>query len=585
MKVLAAVISLTSVVLSAQPLLAQVQGQWTSSGAMQSPRELNAQAPTAGGKVLSAGGVDNTGTLLATAEVYSPILGSWTLTGSMAAARELFPAVLLTNGNILVSGGLGAGGTVLDGAELFNPKTGTWSPAGTMSVARFDHSATLLKNGKVLVTGGCTTSNCGTVTPVGELYDPQSNSWTTTGSLGTARYRHAAVRLNDGRVLAIGGLAGGATTSCELYDPTTGIWSSAASTATARYLNGATLLPDGKVLVTGGVITRYPLNSAELYNPATNAWTPAGTMTAGRYAHTSTLLPDGTVLLAGGEGQSISCGKDCTGYIPTAKTEIYNEATGTFAAAASLPRALAYHTTTLAGAGRALTGGGLGYNAYCCQVVSNSAYYIPLTTAYSAYSLNFGLLQIGLSSTAQMVTVTNVSSHATMFSSIASIGEYSETNSCVPTLNAGQQCTISVTFKPTKAGTSAGTLIIRDDDPGSPTQTITLAGTGETLALGFTPASLNLGSVPVGSSGMESATMTNDGPAPVDITGIAISPANHTFTQTNNCPATLNVQQTCTFQIVFSPPDVFTYNATLSVMIGAGGMATLRLSGTGLDGP
>jgi hypothetical protein len=80
-----------------------------------------------------------------------------------------------------------------------------------------------------------------------------------------------------------------------------------------------------------------------------------------------------------------------------------------------------------------------------------------------------------------------------------------------------------------------------------------------------------------------SATLTNDGSASVNITAISISPANGTFTQTNNCPAALGTQQSCTFQIVFTPPDVFTYKATLSVSNSAGSAATLALTGTGLN--
>jgi len=70
----------------------------------------------------------------------------------------------------------------------------------------------------------------------------------------------------------------------------------------------------------------------------------------------------------------------------------------------------------------------------------------------------------------------------------------------------------------------------------------------------------------------------------VNLTGFSISPADGIFTQTNNCPGTLNVQQSCTFQIIFTPPDVFTYNETLSVTNSAGSAATLALSGTGSDG-
>jgi hypothetical protein len=551
---------------------------------MQSARERNAQLPLSSGKVLSVGGVDNSGNVLASAEVYSPAAGgAWTLTGSMARSRQQFAAVVLKTGKILAVGGLGAGNAVLAAAELYDPVAGTWSPAGALSVARFGHTATLLASGKVLVTGGCTAS-C-SATPTSEIYDPVSNSWTTTGSLSAARVYHTAVLLKTGKVLVIGGnTTSGVTAGSELYNVVTGQWTVGPAMHSTRYLNGATLLGDGKVLVTGGIISRYPMNSAELYDPTTNLWTLTGTMTTGRYAHTSTLLPDGTVLVAGGEGQSISCGRACTSYIPTAKVDIYNEATGTFAATTGLPRAVAYHSTTPTSSGLALTSGGVGYTATCCIVVSNSEYYTPLTLTLSVYSVNFGLQKVGLTSAPQTVTVTNVSHHSSTFSGIASSGDFAQSNNCPTTLAAGQQCSITVTFNPTRTGTRSGALTLRDNDPGSPTQTVSLTGTGESLALGFAPASLNLGTVAVGGSSTQSATLVNDGSAPVTITGIAVSPATGTFTQTNNCPTTLAVRQSCTIQVVFTPPDVFSYAATVSVTNSAGAAAALPVSGMGADG-
>src|SRR6516162_10836667 len=85
------------VLVSIQPLSAQVQGQWATTGSMQSAREFNAQARLVSGQVLSIGGVDNNNNLLASAEVYSPGPGTWALTGSMGEARELFPAVVLAS--------------------------------------------------------------------------------------------------------------------------------------------------------------------------------------------------------------------------------------------------------------------------------------------------------------------------------------------------------------------------------------------------------------------------------------------------------------------------------------------------------
>jgi hypothetical protein len=563
---------------------AQVQGQWTATGSMQSPRIKNVQLPLSGGRVLSVGGVDNNNNVLATAEIYSPGPGTWVSTGALATARAQSAGVVLKTGKILVAGGLSPSGAAIASAELYDPVAGTWSSAGALSVARYAHTATLLSNGKVLVTGGCAASGCASVTPVSEIYNPTTNSWSTTGSLVTAHSGHAAILLKTGKVLILGGYAPGPTADCELYNPATGAWSATSSMHSARAQLGATLLTSGKVLATGGVISKYPMNSAELYDPTTTLWTLTGSMTHGRYAHTSTLLKDGTVLLAGGEGQSISCGKACTGYIPTASVELYNETTGAFTITTSLKRALAYHSTTPTSTGVALTSGGEGYTATCCIVVSDAEYYTPLSLNFSTYSLNFGLLKVGLTSPPQTVTVSNPSDHSSTFTGIAASGDYAQTNTCPATLPPGQQCAISVTFTPTKSGVRAGALTVKDNDPGSPTQTVTLTGTGEVLSLGFTPTSLNLGSVPVGSSSTQSATLINDGSAPVSITGITVSPSNGTFTETNNCPASLAVQQSCTVQVVFTPPDVFNYSATVSVTNNAGAAATLPVSGTGLDG-
>jgi hypothetical protein len=263
---------------------------------------------------------------------------------------------------------------------------------------------------------------------------------------------------------------------------------------------------------------------------------------------------------------------------------VFTEATGTFTATKDLTQAQAYHATTLVGAGQALAAGGEGYNATCCVVIAGAGSYTPLTMDFSPSSLNFGVLQIGLESQAQTITVSNVSEHAAKISSIASSGDYSQLNDCPASLAAGQSCAVTVKFQPTAGGTRNGSITLKDNDPGSPHQTISVTGIGEALALSFQPSSLNFGGIAVGNVSTQSATLINDGAAPVAISSISVTPGGKTYVQTNDCPATLAVGQTCTVQVTFKPPDVSSYTGNVSVRNGAGSPATLTVHGQGLDG-
>jgi len=72
-----------------------------------------------------------------------------------------------------------------------------------------------------------------------------------------------ATRLPDGRVLFAGG--GGAI--AELYDPESNTFSQTGSMYAARAFDTATLLSDGRVLVAGGVDGSTALASAETSQP------------------------------------------------------------------------------------------------------------------------------------------------------------------------------------------------------------------------------------------------------------------------------------------------------------------------------
>ena len=101
---------------------------------------------------------------------------------------------------------------------------------------------------------------------------------------------------------------------------------------------------------------------------------------------------------------------------------------------------------------------------------------IPMA-ALSTSSLNFGNQNVGTSSSAQTLTLSNTGSAPLSLSSIAVSGDFSQTNNCGSSLAVGSSCQITVTLTPTLAGTRTGSLTITDNATGSP-QTVALSGMG-----------------------------------------------------------------------------------------------------------
>lgn len=102
--------------------------------------------------------------------------------------------------------------------------------------------------------------------------------------------------------------------------------------------------------------------------------------------------------------------------------------------------------------------------------------------------LNFAAQNVGSSSAAQTVTVSNAGDAAMAIGSITVSGDFSMQSSCTASLAPGANCAVQVAFAPTAAGARNGALTVADDASGSP-HTVTLQGAGVDFAVAADPGS------------------------------------------------------------------------------------------------
>src|SRR5262249_47258757 len=191
----------------------------------------------------------------------------------------------------------------------------------------------LLKDGRVLIAGGygvekLDMTNPNSPKPITDdmtsafVFDPQTNTFSQTGSLNTARSEHYAVLLASGQVLVVGGFngslynnQGGTLPSAEVWDPQTGQFSPLSSTGQDLQIprqDGAAVSLGGTAYLVGGmaIVSQnnqppqpYLAPGAEILDPQQNKFVAAKGPAQDRYYQTLTQSTQG-LILAGGFGQN-----------------------------------------------------------------------------------------------------------------------------------------------------------------------------------------------------------------------------------------------------------------------------------------
>jgi hypothetical protein len=258
---------------------------------------------------------------------------------------------------------------------------------------------------------------------------------------------------------------------------------------------------------------------------------------------------------------SLASGTGCTVAIvfkPTAS----GARTGTFTVTAGTGSQIANLTAALSGAGTA-----------------------PGTDTLSTSTLSFAPQQLGTSSAAQQITLTNSGDVAlTLIAAQITNGDFSVVNNCGSSLNAHANCSLSVLYQPKSIGPATGTLALSDQYR---TQIVALTGTG-VAPPGVSLSPINGLTFPATGVGLSSAaqtvTLTNNGGQPLAISSVNITGEFALPAGGNTCGTTLPVGAACAIQVVFAPASSGAKAGTLTVLDNAANPSQLiPLAGSAID--
>ena len=215
--------------------------------------------------------------------------------------------------------------------------------------------------------------------------------------------------------------------------------------------------------------------------------------------------------------------------------------------------------------------------------VSTAGFSISPTT------VTFASQAVGTTSAAASATLINVGNATLTFSSIQvtgpNAGDFNLTSNCGSSLSSSSQCTLSVTFTPSAAGTRTAAVVFTDNATGSP-QTVNLTGTGNSAGVGLSASLLTFGSQLVNTSAAaQTVTVTNNGNAALNFTSIAVTGTNSAdFPETTTCGSSLAGGGTCAITVTFTPTVSGMETATVIISDSAAGSPqTVSVTGTGTN--
>lgn len=428
------------------------------------------------GKIYLAGGENNLNNL----SIYDIATNTWTAGPALPVGVMQQKTVSDNNGNIYVIGGRISSSTGTTTVQRFNIASGTWSIMASVPAIRNQFGACLGPNGLIYVIAGKDSYYNSSAPFYSDvyLYNPCSNTWTTSTSHPVAHGELAAAAVSNG-IFAMGGTSGSGLTQNYFLPVTPGSLSYPSLTLTPA---SNQLCANTQVTLSVSGANTYTWNTSSNSNsivvtPTANiSYTVSGTNTVGCTAtlvksYTVIALPTVTatassVTVCAGTSVSLTAGGASTytwsnnstnasiAVTPTGNTTYTVEGTnangcqnsGTVGIIVNpLPNLTINTSNTVLCLGSSATITANGADTYTWNTASNSSVIVVSPTVTSTYTLNGTLSSSGCSSTA---TITQVVSSCTGINELTgnklSVMAYPNPNNGQFQLKSTESCSLNL---------------------------------------------------------------------------------------------------------------------------------------------
>jgi N-acetylneuraminic acid mutarotase len=262
------------------------------------------------GKIYAIGGSNDNGEL-ALNEMYDPALNKWYTKTSMPTARMGFALAVYENKIYVIGGSVGDSFT--GNVEVYDPISNTWQTKASMPTPRADMAASII-DGKIYLIGGKTYSSVSpyfSQTDINQVYDIQTNTWTTNSSMPAALHGYAStvigtkIYLIGGSKQSISGIDSSVNT-LQIYDTQNDTWTTGKSLIyTSSY--GAAVVTSGivapaKIYYIGGYSSGTFSDKTQIYDIENDSWSEGPKMSTSRAYLGLTVLNDVIYAIGGFDG-------------------------------------------------------------------------------------------------------------------------------------------------------------------------------------------------------------------------------------------------------------------------------------------